>query len=250
MIRKAKHSVSQQIDTRLSALDGAGEIELSMLEASTEGKIIVYGADGVANDVAMNGACTIAANGAVQIATGAVDSAQIATDAVDSAEIKAGAVGSAEIATDAVGSDEIAAGAVGFAELAAANIVEKIRFQLPQGDIAATDFQYVIGMPKHAGRVTAIKLIPNSTFGQATNNSVLTVYNRGAADDGTTALCTQTFDDTHQATARVAFDFTLDGTPTNLDVVAADVLTLVKTHNGDGQVVPAGVLEITYSRSA
>jgi hypothetical protein len=219
-------------------------------EADAEGDILVADADKEPVWVAMSGAVAINSSGVTQIGAGAVDTAQIATDAVDSAEIKAGAVGSAELATDSVGSDEIIAGAVGFAELAAANIKEKIRFQVPSADTAGSDFEYSIGLPKHAGTVTSIKLIPNATFGADTNYSTLTVYNRGADDSGTTALCTNNFDAAHAATARVPFTFTLNGVPANLAVATTDVLTLVKTHTGDGAVVPMGVLEIEYNRTA
>lgn len=229
----------------------ANSIAPADMARTDAGKVLI--GQGTSADLlwkALSGAVTVGADGATQIAAGAVDTAQIATDAVDSDEIKAGAVGNSELGTDAVDSDEIKAGAVGFAELAAANITEKLRFQVPSGDNASADFEYSIGLPKHAGTVTGIKLIPNATFGADTDYATLTVYNRGADDSGTTALCTNNFDAAHAATARVPFAFTLNGVPANLVVAATDVLTLVKTHTGDGGVVPMGILEVEYTRTA
>lgn len=77
----ALYENDKDLDTRISALDGAGETELSQLEASTEAKIIVYDADGVAQDVAMSGDTTITAAGAVTIGANKVlaGKAKIAT---------------------------------------------------------------------------------------------------------------------------------------------------------------------------
>jgi hypothetical protein len=68
----------QGLDTRLSALDGAGEVELSMLEEGTEADVIVYDAEGVAQAVALSGDATLSASGALTIEEDAVTSEKIA----------------------------------------------------------------------------------------------------------------------------------------------------------------------------
>lgn len=140
--------------------------------------------------------------------------------------------------------------AVGFPALADTERDEKIRLQLPSGDTAGTDWEIVIGTPDHAGTVKSIKLITNTTFGTDTDYSTLTVYNREDDDTGTASVGANAFDAAGAATARVAKALTLSGTPANLTVGATDVLTLKKTHTGDGQSVPSGVLELVYTRTA
>lgn len=140
--------------------------------------------------------------------------------------------------------------AVGFPALADTERDEKIRLRLPGGDTADTDWEIVIGTPDHAGTVKSIKLISNTTFGKDTDYSTLTVYNREDDDTGTASVGANAFDAAGAATARVAKALTLSGTPANLTVGATDVLTLKKTHTGDGQSVPSGVLELVYTRTA
>jgi len=149
-----------------------------------------------------------------------------------------------------VASEDIEDKAVGFPALADTERDEKIRLQLPSGDTAGTDWEIVIGTPDHPGTVKSIKLITNTTFGKDTDYSTLTVYNRKADDTGTASVGANAFDAAGAATARVAKALTLSGTPANLTVGATDVLTLKKTHTGDGQSVPSGVLELVYTRTA
>lgn len=87
-IKKAPMGVDKDLSTRIDALDGAGEVELTMLAANAEGKVIVYNGSQVATAVAMSGDVTIAANGAVTIANDAVEQAMVADDAVGAAQLK------------------------------------------------------------------------------------------------------------------------------------------------------------------
>lgn len=66
------------LDSRVDALDGAGETELSQLENSdNEADIIVATSGKVADWKAMSGDATIAANGAITIGADKVDSGKI-----------------------------------------------------------------------------------------------------------------------------------------------------------------------------
>lgn len=66
-------------DTRISALDGAGETELSMLENSDNAAdIIVANASKVADWVPLSGDATIASTGALTIGTAKVDASKLA----------------------------------------------------------------------------------------------------------------------------------------------------------------------------
>lgn len=106
-IKKGPMGVDKDLATRIAALDGAGEIELSMLAAAAEAKLIVYSAGGVATAVAMSGDATIAATGAISLAADSVDSAEIKSNAVGSAELADNAVDQAAVADDAIGAAEL-----------------------------------------------------------------------------------------------------------------------------------------------
>jgi hypothetical protein len=67
------------LDTRVSALDGSGETELSMLEASDNAAdIIVANASKVADWVPLSGDATIASTGALTIGAAKVDASKLA----------------------------------------------------------------------------------------------------------------------------------------------------------------------------
>lgn len=75
----ALYYVCKDLDTRISALDGAGEIEQSMIEnADTAGNILVANASKVFADVAMSGDITIATTGATTIGAKKVTAAKTA----------------------------------------------------------------------------------------------------------------------------------------------------------------------------
>jgi len=210
------------LDTRVSALDGSGEVELSMLEASTEAKMIVYGADGVANDVAMSGDIAIAANGATTIQA------------------------------DAVEQSMIAAGAVGVTELDANGKLYVIRFDHAVADTTNTDtWEKVVGTAPIAGNITTVKFIPDAGLGQDTDTAALTLYNRGVADAGTTAVASKNFTAANAVAARIPASLTVSGVPADVAVTAGQVLTLKKTAAaGNSEVIPPGVLEVTITRTA
>jgi hypothetical protein len=75
----ALYYVCKDLDTRISALDGAGEIEQSMIEnADTAGNILVANSSKVFADVAMSGDVTIATTGATTIGAKKVTAAKTA----------------------------------------------------------------------------------------------------------------------------------------------------------------------------
>lgn len=78
-IRRAKHGTAEDLNDRVAALDGAGETELTMLEASDNAAdIIVASATKVADWKAMSGDATIATTGAVTIGAKKVTAAKTA----------------------------------------------------------------------------------------------------------------------------------------------------------------------------
>ena len=104
----------------------AGDLTISgddlTMGTNTSGHVLV--ADGTNfNPVALSGDVTIAANGAVTIANGAVENAMLADDAVGADELAANAVVTASIVDDNVTQAKIADDAVGADQLAANAVV-------------------------------------------------------------------------------------------------------------------------------
>lgn len=78
-IRRAKHGTAEDLNDRVAALDGPGEVELTQLENSDNAAdIIVAGATKVADWKAMSGDATIATTGAVTIGAKKVTAAKTA----------------------------------------------------------------------------------------------------------------------------------------------------------------------------
>ena len=105
----------------------AGDLTISgddlTMGTNTSGHVLV--ADGSNfNPVAISGDVTIAANGAVTIANGAVENAMLADDAVGADELAANAVVTASIVDDNVTQAKIADDAVGADQLAANAVVD------------------------------------------------------------------------------------------------------------------------------
>jgi hypothetical protein len=105
----------------------AGDLTISgddlTMGTNTSGHVLV--ADGTNfNPVALSGDVTVAANGAVTIANGAVENAMLADDAVGADELAANAVVTASIVDDNVTQAKIADDAVGADQLAANAVVD------------------------------------------------------------------------------------------------------------------------------
>lgn len=108
MVIKAPIGTAKDLSDRLDVLDGAGEVELSMLASGTNtADIIVANGSKVPAYVAMSGDATIATTGAVTIANNAISNAKMADNAVGNAELADNAVGQAEVIDDAIGVAEL-----------------------------------------------------------------------------------------------------------------------------------------------
>lgn len=160
-------------------------------------------------------------------------------------DVEAGVVAAGSISTT-----ELANNAVNYAKLDATGRTYKLQIRHAVAEAtAATDFEKAVGACTAAGTVTSVKFIPDAGFGQATDYATLAIINKGAAGSGTTSVASLGFNSSNVATAYVPSALTLGATG-NLAVVAGDVLTLKKTHSGNGQLVPTGELQITIERTA
>ncbi len=107
-----------------------------------------------------------------------------------------------------------------------------------------------IGRAPYAGTVSAVTFTPEANVvADATNYRTLTLTNKGADGNGTTAVATLTF---NAGGTRNDFDessFTLSGTPANLTVAEGDILAIVETVAGTGLANPGGLVRVEISRS-
>jgi hypothetical protein len=86
---EALYENDKDLDTRISALDGAGETKLTQLENSDNAAdIIVSSATKVADWKPLGGDATIASSGAITLANNAVTQAKVGDDAIGAAELK------------------------------------------------------------------------------------------------------------------------------------------------------------------
>lgn len=89
MFRDAVYAELAAFDTRIGAIDGAGEITLDMLEdASGAGMFIVTNSSNVPTYVQMTGDASINSAGAISLSDNSVEQANLGDDAVGVAELK------------------------------------------------------------------------------------------------------------------------------------------------------------------
>lgn len=115
---------------------------------------------------------------------------------------------------------------------------------------AGNDLTTIIGTAEFAGTVTAVEYIPGADItGAATNHRSVTLTNKGAAGNGTTAVATLTFDNGVNASDFDAKAITLSATAANKVVAAGDVLSWASTHVANGITDPGGIVRVVITRS-
>lgn len=105
---------------------------------------------------------------------------------------------------------------------------------------------------RHSGsksiKVTGVQWIPDTAVtGLVTNNMIIGIVNKGLAGVGTVAVTDlKTYGDTVDSVKFVGEALTLSSTAASLIVLAGEVLSLDKTENGTGMLLPPGIVEISY----
>jgi hypothetical protein len=95
------------------------------------------------------------------------------------------------------------------------------------------------------GRVIKVEWVPSAAVtANGTNFSTLTLQNKGPLKSGTTTVATRAWS-ANNSVAGTKEQFSLSGTPANLEVKAGDRLDLVQTHGGTGLALPTGTLLVT-----
>ena len=113
-------------------------------------------------------------------------------------------------------------------------------------DSAASDtWERAVFYAKEDVTVIDAGIVPDASFGQATDYAILEVQNKGTDGTGTTSLVSKSF-----SSAVSAYDYTSLGTISNASVSEGEVLTFKKTVNESGEIVPASLLVLVLERSA
>lgn len=115
---------------------------------------------------------------------------------------------------------------------------------------AGNDLITPVGVVPFAGTITAVKIVPNAVItGAATNNRKHTLFNRGGAGAGTTAVATRQYVSGTNAAIKVTTALTLSGTAADLVVAEGDVLEFESLHILTGIADPGEMVEVTISRT-
>jgi hypothetical protein len=145
---------------------------------------------------------------------------------------------------NSITADKLMAGIVGYSKLD--QNTKRFTIQLPiNADAAAADtWAKAVYIPS-AVTVIDAGIIPDTTFGQATDYADIKLVNKGTDGAGTTEIAAKNFNSTNVATAH---DYTDLGTVSNEEVLSGSVLEFIKSKTGDGQIVPASTLVLVLER--
>lgn len=116
---------------------------------------------------------------------------------------------------------------------------------VPSQATLGTDDNWPVWAAQHKCKIIAVKFVPSDAItANATHYSVytLTRYTAGAT---ATTVATRSWAATNSV-ASTPEAMTLSATAANLLLAADDTLEIVKTHGGNGLVIPDGLLVIDY----
>ncbi len=116
---------------------------------------------------------------------------------------------------------------------------------VPSQATLGTDDNWPVWMAQHKCKITAVQFVPSDAVtANGTNYSVYTLTRYTAGANATT-VATRTWAATNSV-ASTPESMTLSGTAANLLLAVNDTLEIVKTHGGNGLVIPDGLLVIDY----
>ena len=137
-----RHDNAIKFETTSTGITVSGNIATS---DNTSGQLMIAnGTNFVSTPV--SGDATLAANGTLTVANGAITSAKIADGTITGTDIATDTIAAGNIAANAVGSSEIAAGAVGASEIA-------------DGSITSTEFNNVVTLIIYDSSGSAVKTL-------------------------------------------------------------------------------------------
>lgn len=115
---------------------------------------------------------------------------------------------------------------------------------------AASDLTTVIGEVTEDATVTAVSYTPKADVsGANTETRTLTLINKGADGNGTTAIATLALTSGVNMSDFDEKALTLSGTAANLNVAAGDILAFTSVHSGStGLADPGGSVKVELAR--
>jgi hypothetical protein len=121
----------------------------------------------------------------------------------------------------------------------------KHQHYLPAQATLGTDDNWPVWVAPANATITAVSFVPSAAVtADGTNYSIYTLTNK-TTGAGTTSIATRSWIATNSV-ASTPEAMTLSGTAANLDVAAGDSVEVVKTHSGNGLVIPDGTIVISY----
>lgn len=116
---------------------------------------------------------------------------------------------------------------------------------VPSQATLGTDDSWPLWYAPNKAQVQSVTFVPSAAItANATHYSIYTLT-RFTAGTGATTVATRTWAAT-DSVADAPEAFTLSATAANLVLAAGDVITMVKTHGGNGLVIPDGLLVVAY----
>ena len=120
-----------------------------------------------------------------------------------------------------------------------------VHVRLP-ADVNANDvWERAIYQAPQALILKEVKIIPDSTIGQATNYMTLDCQNKDVGGAGTTSLGLRNVNSTNTITGMVGVDIV----STNQNLTSGQTLSLKKTVTSAGQLFPGAIVLLRYSYS-
>lgn len=116
---------------------------------------------------------------------------------------------------------------------------------VPSQATLGTDDNWPLWYAPNKVKVTGVTFVPSAAItANGTHYSVYTLTRYTAGASGTT-VATRSWIAT-DSVAETPEAFTLSATAANLVLAAGDTLSMVKTHGGNGLVIPDGALIVAY----
>lgn len=116
---------------------------------------------------------------------------------------------------------------------------------VPSQGTLGTDDNWPVWQAPYKCQITSVKFVPSDAItANATHYSVYTLTRYTAGASGA-SVATRSWAATNSV-AETPEAMTLSGTAANLLLAVDDTLSMVKTHGGNGLVIPDGVLVVRY----
>lgn len=131
----------------------------------------------------------------------------------------------------------------------AAPKTSKLTSRIPAQTAATAVTGALIGEAPEDGTVSNVTFTPDAAITGATaTKRTITLVNRGQDGTGNTVIATLDLITGVNPAAGDEYDFTLSGTPANLNVAAGDMLAVAEAVTSTGTANPGGLVQVEIAR--